>query len=80
VERTVLEAHRDHKPVVIRYRDSKGRRTSRTIEPLELEVDSYANLWKVRAHCYLRDAERTFLLDRIVDAIPANADLSVVSR
>jgi hypothetical protein len=38
------------------------------IEPLEFEVDSYANLWKVRASCYLRDAERTFLPDRIVKA------------
>ena len=80
VERTVLEAYRDSKPVVIHYRDARGRRTSRMIEPLELEVNSYANLWKVRAYCHLRNAERTFLLDRIAKAIPADANLSIVSR
>jgi hypothetical protein len=80
VEQTVLEAYRDSKPVVIHYRDAWGRRTSRMIEPLELEVDSYANLWKVRAHCYLRGAERTFLFDRIVEAIPVDTNISIISR
>jgi predicted DNA-binding transcriptional regulator YafY len=79
VEQTVLEAYRDGKLVVIHYRDARGRRTSRMIEPLELEVDSYANLWKVKAYCHLRDAERTFLLHRIAKAIPADTEISIIS-
>jgi predicted DNA-binding transcriptional regulator YafY len=40
VEQTVLEAYRDRKSVVIHYRDAWGRRTSRMIELLGLEIDS----------------------------------------
>jgi len=79
IEQTIINACQNHQPVVIYYRDSRGKRTTRMIEPLEVEKDSYTGGSRIRAHCYLRDADRTFLLDRIVDAIPADTNLSVAS-
>ena len=79
IEQTVLDAYHNHQPVVIYYRDAKGKRTTMMVEPHDLETNLYTGgLW-VKAYCYLRDADRTFLLDRIIDAIPADTDLSVVS-
>jgi hypothetical protein len=78
-KRVVLDAYRESRPLVIHYRSAKGRRTSRMIEPLEIEKDPYTGMLKVRAYCYLRNAKRTFLLDRIADAIPMNTDLSIVA-
>jgi hypothetical protein len=79
IEQTVLDAYHNHQPVVIYYRDSRGKRTTRMVEPHDVETNPYTGgLW-VKAYCYLRDADRTFLIDRIVDAIPADTNLSVVS-
>ena len=75
----MLDAYREGRPLVIYYRDAKRRRTSRMIEPLEIEADSYTDILKVEAYCYLRDAERTFLLDRIADVIPMNTNLSILT-
>lgn len=79
VEPTILNAYSSHLPVTIYYRDAKGRRTSRMIEPRELEVDPYTGGIRIRAYCHLRNAERTFLLGRIIGAIPTASNLSVVS-
>ncbi|MFQ5888204.1 MAG: WYL domain-containing protein, partial [Candidatus Hydrothermarchaeales archaeon] len=78
IERMVSKANDEGTPIVIRYRDGRGKRTSRMIDPLEITKDSYTGGYRIKAHCYLRDDERTFLLDRIVDAIPPNLDLTVV--
>lgn len=75
---TVLDAYYQGRPVVICYSDAKRKRTSRMIEPLELETDPYTGMVKVTGYCYLRNAKRTFLLDRIVDAIPIDTNLSIV--
>jgi hypothetical protein len=75
---TVLDAYYQGRPVVICYSDAKRKRTSRMIEPLELETDPYTGMVKVKGYCYLRNAKRTFLLDRIVDAIPMDTNLSIV--
>jgi hypothetical protein len=79
VKRILFDAYREGRPLVIYYRDAKRRRTSRMIEPLEIEADSYTGMLRVKAYCYLRDAERTFLLDRIADAIPMDTNLSIVT-
>lgn len=79
IEQIVLEACRETKPLVIHYRDFRGRRTSRMIEPLKIQTDPYTGILRLRAYCYLRDAERTFLLDRIANAIPVDTDLSIIA-
>lgn len=79
VKQIVLDAYRESRPLVIYYRGAKRRRTSRMIEPLEIEADPYTGMLRIKAYCYLRDAERTFLLDRIADAIPMDTDLSIVT-
>ncbi|MFQ5816328.1 MAG: WYL domain-containing protein, partial [Candidatus Hydrothermarchaeaceae archaeon] len=78
-KQTVLDAYSNGEPVVISYRDARWRRTSRMIEPLGFEVDPYTGMVKVKAYCYLRDTERTFLMDRIDNAIPMDPNLSIVA-
>lgn len=48
------------------YRDVRGARSRRAVEPLAL-VQSRTG-WYLRAHCLDREAERTFLVDGIRDA------------
>lgn len=57
------EALRKGKLMRIRYRDSYGSMTERLIRPVELS-NRFGELYLV-AHCYLRNATRTFALDRI---------------
>jgi hypothetical protein len=52
-------------PVWIEYRDSTGERSTRLIEPLELDR-SLLTAW-----CHLRDDERMFSLDRIESVRPS---------
>ncbi|KXA98212.1 hypothetical protein AKJ40_04885 [candidate division MSBL1 archaeon SCGC-AAA259M10] len=66
-------------PVVISYKDRKGRRTRRMIEPLKIETDPYSGVRRIESFCYLRQEGRTFLLERVTDAIPADTELSVIS-
>jgi len=74
----VVEAHREGEPVVISYSDQFDRTTRRMIEPLSIEVDEYSGATRVESFCYLRQAERTFLTDRITEAIPVDSDLAIV--
>lgn len=37
-------------------------------------------LKRVRSFCYIRGEGRTFLLERIIDAIPADDELSVIFK
>lgn len=43
IEDTVLDAYNNHQPVVIYYRDAKGKRTTRMIEPREVKTDPYTD-------------------------------------
>ncbi|KXA94683.1 hypothetical protein AKJ37_07385, partial [candidate division MSBL1 archaeon SCGC-AAA259I09] len=79
-EEVMLNAYRNHDPVTIIYKDRKGTKTSRMIEPLKIETDPYSGVRRIESYCYLRDAKRTFLLERMVDAIPANTELSVITK
>jgi len=47
------------------YLNEQGRRARRTVDPLRIE--SADDNWYLRAWCHLRDAVRTFRLDRITD-------------
>jgi len=52
----------------MRYVDATGRETERVVSPLRVRAGQ-GNLYLV-AHCYRRDALRTFRLDRVLDMVP----------
>jgi len=59
------EAIYSNKRIHIRYVDGDGEETQRWITPLQvMGLKDYVYL---RAHCHLRNAERNFRLDRIVE-------------
>jgi predicted DNA-binding transcriptional regulator YafY len=59
------EAIYSNKRMFIRYVDGEGKETERWITPKQvLGLSDYVYL---QAHCHLRDAERNFRLDRIVE-------------
>jgi DNA polymerase III epsilon subunit family exonuclease len=58
------EALEMRKPVMMEYLDARGKRTHRVIEPRTIRRTSGELI--LIAHCQLRDAQRTFKLERIV--------------
>jgi len=59
------EAFSSHKRLFIRYVDQKGHATERWISPIQvLALKDYIY---VSAHCHLRDEDRSFRLDRIIE-------------
>ncbi|KXA96913.1 hypothetical protein AKJ37_04140 [candidate division MSBL1 archaeon SCGC-AAA259I09] len=76
----MLDAYRNNDPVTIIYKGRNGTKTSRVIELLKIETDPYSGVRRIKSYCHLRRAERTFLLERVTDAIPANTELSVISK
>lgn len=61
----IQEALSGNKAVVITYVDAKGDETTRMITPLRVQAAN--QLVYLVAYCHLRQAERSFRLDRIVD-------------
>ena len=61
----IQEALSGNKAVVITYVDAKGDETTRMITPLRVQAAN--ELVYLVAYCHLRQAERSFRLDRIVD-------------
>ena len=59
------EAIYSNKRIHIHYVDGDGKETQRWITPKQ--VTGLADYVYLQAHCHLRDAERNFRLDRIVD-------------
>ena len=59
------EAIYSNKRVFIRYIDGDGKQSERWITPRQ--VIGLADYVYLQAHCHLRDAERNFRLDRIVE-------------
>lgn len=55
------------------YRNARGESELRAVDPIRLDL--IGDTWYLRAWCHLRDALRTFRLDRVSDiaAIPAAA-------
>jgi proteasome accessory factor C len=63
IQATLVEAVSSGRRVRIDYVTTRGERTVRDVDPLSFEgVD---DAWYVRGWCLTRDAERTFLLDRM---------------
>jgi len=59
------EAIYSNKPIFIRYIDGTGEETERWITPKQvIGLSDYVYL---QAHCHLRNSERNFRLDRIVE-------------
>ena len=68
----IAEALEGNRAVVIRYLDVNNRRTDRAVTPKYVRrVRGHLMLF---AHCHLKDAQRTFKVDRIVTATPLEAD------
>jgi len=65
---SIAEAIANGGRVRMRYVDARGRETERVVSPLRVHTQQ-GNLYLV-AHCYRRDAQRTFRLDRVVDMVP----------
>jgi DNA polymerase-3 subunit epsilon len=64
----IAEALASRGRVRMRYVDARGRETERVVSPLHVRAQR-GHLYLV-AHCYRRDARRTFRLDRVVDMVP----------
>ncbi len=63
----------------IRYRSDLGQETERVIDVLGVDPGAYGGGY-VRAFCHLRDEERTFRLDRVIDAAPLAVPGTVVAE
>jgi DNA polymerase-3 subunit epsilon len=53
--------------VRMRYVDARGWETERVVRPLRVDA-GWGTLYLI-AHCYLRDEQRTFRLDRVVEMV-----------
>lgn len=58
------EALEQRKPVMMEYLDAREQRTQRLIEPISIR--RFQGELTLVAHCHLRDAQRTFKIERIV--------------
>jgi predicted DNA-binding transcriptional regulator YafY len=65
---TLADAVARRQVVAFEYLDGRGTRTKRLVEPLEVWYDSNIPGWCVSAWCRLRQAVRTFRVDRMLDA------------
>ena len=61
----VEQAMRAHSPLRIRYAGSDGRQSERVVQPLRVTLREQATY--LVAYCHLKQEERTFRLDRIVE-------------
>lgn len=61
----ILDALRRHRPLLLRYRSERGEVTERIVQPLG--VTNRGGGVSLVAHCHLRNAQRSFRLDRIIE-------------
>ncbi|KXA97137.1 hypothetical protein AKJ38_01870 [candidate division MSBL1 archaeon SCGC-AAA259I14] len=71
---TIKKAVKTGQQLAIHYCDRNRTHTSRAITPEKIEKNSYDGTTRIKAHCHLRDAHRTFRLDRIRDLSIFNPD------
>jgi predicted DNA-binding transcriptional regulator YafY len=64
----LTEAAESCRRVALRYRDQQGRESARSFDPYGLALRH--GRWYAAGMCHLRQALRTFRLDRIVDVVP----------
>jgi DNA polymerase-3 subunit epsilon len=68
---SIAEALSAEGPVLMRYADAQGHETERLVQPIRVNLGpEYGYLI---AYCYLRNAQRTFRLDRVIEMIPESA-------
>ena len=79
VEAILSQAMEAREPVIIAYKDRRGRHTGRMIQPLAFKKNDYTGQTMIEAFCYLRDEERTFMVDRISDAMLDEPLLGIIS-
>jgi len=61
----ITSAVKNHQQIVFIYQNSRGAREERRVDPLRIE--SVDKDWYLRGWCHLREAVRTFRLDRMSD-------------
>lgn len=64
----IKEAISTKAELVIQYCDKFHKHTSRIIKPIKINLNKYDNTTSLEAFCKLRNAKRTFYLERIRDA------------
>lgn len=79
IERLLSRAMDSGEPVIIAYKDRYGRRTGRIIQPQCFTRNEYTGQTRVQAFCHLREDNRTFLLDRISDAMLDDPTIGIIS-
>jgi DNA polymerase-3 subunit epsilon len=68
---SIAEALGTGGPVLMRYADARGKETERLVRPIRVAAGrGYGYLI---AYCYLRNAQRTFRLDRVIEMVPESA-------
>jgi predicted DNA-binding transcriptional regulator YafY len=68
---SIAEALGTGGPVLMRYADAGGKETERLVRPIRMTAGpEYGYLI---AYCYLRNAQRTFRLDRVIELVPESA-------
>ena len=63
---TVFEAWQFHRRLHIVYNDQSGTITERDVDPHVLFL--YLHEWRIKTFCHLKNAQRTFVINRIVRA------------
>ncbi len=67
---TIQAAVRDGMPVEFDYLNARAEQVHRVVDPLR--VESVDNDWYLRGWCHLREAVRTFRLDRMLSVAPTD--------
>lgn len=68
-------AFSENKQVLFDYRNARGEKEKRSVSPLRLDL--VGDTWYLRGWCHLRDALRTFRLDRIGDISVSSVEISL---
>lgn len=67
--KTIQNAMQLGRNLSIHYRDANKKHTSRVITPLKINVCEYDNTTQLESFCHLRNAKRTFYLDRMIEVV-----------
>lgn len=70
---TLRSAFSTKKQVLFEYQNARGEKEERSVSPLRLDL--VGDTWYLRGWCHLRDALRTFRLDRIGSISVSSADI-----
>lgn len=74
VHRVVSRALRDGVAVAFRYQAPDAEPTTRTVDPMQILITN--GQWYLQGWCHLRQAMRTFHLDRVSEARPTDVPIT----